>query len=298
MFENATKMVRQAKAEGYAVPALNTNGATYDITRAALEASQEMQAPVIIQVYHPNTAYRGMPFFVKQVAALAEELEITVPLCLQLDHGKSVEVCAEAMEAGLTSVMIDGSHESFEDNVGMTREVLRMAHPRGVSVEAEIGYVAGNEPKPESQIGRIPVPEKPTVPPGRTDLQEAADFVTETGVDLLAVSVGTIHGVYQSQTDIDFDLLRQINEAVDVPLVQHGTCGISLKDLARLAKAGMAKINFGEPFRYNYIRYFNELTDSMEHQWHAWRIQQEIRNRLKQDMKELIVALGAEGKAE
>ncbi|MCK5802550.1 MAG: class II fructose-bisphosphate aldolase, partial [Lentisphaeria bacterium] len=247
MFENVTRMVRQAKEDGYAVPALNTNGATYDITRAALEASQEMQAPVIIQVYHPNTAYRGMPFFVKQVEALAGELGITVPVCLQLDHGKSVEVCAEAMDAGLTSVMIDGSHEPFADNVGMTRETLRLAHPRGVSVEAEIGYVAGNEPKQESQIGRIPVPEKPTVPPGRTELVEAVDFVAQTGVDLLAVSVGTIHGVYQQQTGIDFDLLAQINQAVDVPLVQHGTCGISLEDLSRLASIGMAKINFGEP---------------------------------------------------
>jgi len=297
MFKNASQMVRRAKEAGYAVPALNTNGATYDITRAALEASQEMNAPVIIQVYHPNTVYRGMPFFVKQVAALVAELDITVPICLQLDHGKSVGVCGEAIEAGLTSVMIDGSHEPFAENVALTRQVLELARPKGISVEAEIGYVAGNEAQPESQIGRIPVPLKPTVPPGRTELAEAVEFVRQVEVDLLAVSVGTIHGVYQQQTDIDFELLEQLNQQLSVPLVQHGTCGISLADLTRLSKAGMAKINFGEPFRYNYIRYFNELTEEMEHLWHAWRIMAEIKNRLKRDMKELIVALGADGKA-
>ena len=298
MFENAVHMVRLAREKGYAVPAFNTNGATYDITRAALEAAQDMHAPLIIQVYHPNTAYRGMPFFVKQVAALADELHLDIPLCLQLDHGKTPGVCLEAMRARLTSVMIDGSHEPFADNVAMTRDVVRQAREYKVSVEAEIGHVPGNEPSPESRVGRIPVPEKPTLPPPRTDPAEAVEFVKATGVDLLAVSVGTIHGVYQSQTDIDFALLEHINRLLDIPLVQHGTCGISLEDLSRLAAAGMAKINFGEPFRYNYIRIFNELTDEMEHLWHPWRIMQEIGNRLKQDMKELICALGADGKAD
>ena len=116
-------------------------------------------------------------------------------------------------------------------------------------------------------------------------------------VDLLAVAVGTTHGVYQRQRGIDFELVSTLARAVAVPLVMHGTCGVSPEDLARLVRCGMAKINFGEPFRLNYIRYFLDLADTMEHLWHPWKIQQEVKNRLKGDMRTLIEALGADGKA-
>ena len=142
MFENAMAMVCRAKEGGYAVPALNTNGATYEITRAALEACVEKHSPCILQVYEPNTAYRGIPYFVKQATALVAELDVQVPVCLQLDHGKTVGVCTQGIDAGLTSVMIDGSHDPFDENVSVTRAVLDYARARGASVEAEIGYVA------------------------------------------------------------------------------------------------------------------------------------------------------------
>lgn len=296
-FVDAAGMVRAAWENGHAVPALNTNGGTYDITRAALEAAQELRSPVIIQVYEPNTAYRGFGYFVRQVGWLCDELDVTVPVALQLDHGKSFDSVVRAMHAGLTSVMFDASHEPLEVNVAETRRVLEVARALGVSVEAEIGYVTGNEPKPDKQIGRIPVPERPPQAPGTTDVGEALRFVEQVDVDMLAVAIGTTHGVYQMQTDIDFDLLAKLRSVSPVPLVMHGTSGISIEDLRRLAQDGMAKINFGEPFRYNYIRYFNELTDEMEHLWHAWRIMQEVKNRLKSDMKELLVALGSDGKA-
>jgi fructose/tagatose bisphosphate aldolase len=122
-------------------------------------------------------------------------------------------------------------------------------------------------------------------------------FVSEVDVDMLAVSVGTTHGVYEKQTEIDFALLKEIRSQISIPLVQHGTCGISLGDVSELVKCGMNKVNFGEPFRFNYIKYFNELTDSMEHLWHPWRIMREVKNKLKADMKEIISALGADGKA-
>ncbi len=296
-FVNATEMVSTAKRDGYGVPAFNTNGATYAITRAALEAADELKSPLILQVYQPNIVYRGFRFFVRQVRALREDLGIGIPVCLQLDHGKSPDVCRAAMDAGLTSVMIDGSHEAFERNVEVTRQVLSEARSRGVSVEAEIGYVAGNEAKPEVRIGRVPVPERPSFVPGKTRLDEAVAFVEETGVDLLAVAVGTIHGVYRSQPDLDFELLAELTRAVGVPLVQHGTGGVSLEHLNRLAKQGMAKVNFGEPFRYHYIERFTELTDSMEHLWHAWRIDEAVKERLKKDMREIILALGSDGRA-
>ncbi len=296
-FTSAKPLVDAAQAGGYAVPALNTNGGTYDITRAALEAAQDMRSPVILQVYEPNTEYRGFRQFVNQAGFLCDELGIDVPVALQVDHGHSIASVTAAMEAGLTSVMIDASHDPFDENVRITQEVIQEARARGVSVEAEIGYVKGNEPKAETQIGRIPVPKEPTIPPTKTTVEEAVRFADAVGVDMLAVSVGTTHGVYESQTGIDFELLAKLRAAVSVPLVQHGTGGIGLDDLTRLAQGGMAKINFGEPFRYNYIRYFIELTDSMEHLWHPWRIMREVKDRLKSDMKALIGALGADGKA-
>lgn len=297
-FVSATRMVLDARDAGYGVPALNTNGGTYDIARAALEASQELAAPLILQVYEPNCEYRGFRQFVNLTRFLCDELDITIPVALQLDHGHSFTSVMQAMHAGLTSVMFDASHEPLEENIAQTRTVVQAARALGASVEAEVGYVKGNEPTTAPPVGRTPVPEAPTVPPAKTDVDEAAAFVSEVDVDMLAVSVGTTHGVYRKQTGIDYDLLSALRCAVSVPLVQHGTSGISTDDLTRLTRAGMAKVNFGEPFRFNYINYFNELTDTSVHQWHAWRIMREVKNRLVEDMKDLIRACGADGKAQ
>jgi ketose-bisphosphate aldolase len=296
-FVNPTPMVKNAQAKGYAVPAFNTNGGSYDIARAALEATQESASPLILQVYEPNCAYRGFEYFVSLARFLCEELEITVPVALHLDHGKSIASVMKAIRAGFTGVMLDASHEPLERNITMTTAVIQAARPLDVAVEAEVGYVKGNEPPSQKQIGRVEPPEEPTIQPAFTEVKEATRFVEETEVDLLAVSVGTTHGVFKKQTGIDFQLLGKLRDAVSVPLVQHGTGGISLEDLSRLAKSGMAKINFGEPFRYNFINYFYELTDSMEHLWHPWKIIREVKDRLKADMKELIGVLGSEGRA-
>lgn len=296
-FDNAHEMVKRARSGGYAVPAFNANGATYDIARAALEAAQETGSPLILQAYEPNLEYRGAVYFVKMTRILCEELGITVPVALQLDHGHSFESTLLVMKAGFTSVMFDASHAPLEENIAKTLEVVNAARILGCSVEAEVGYVKGNEPGREKKIGRIAVPERPLVPPAKTDVAEAKRFIAAVPVDMLAVSVGTTHGVYGKQDDIDFELLKTLRSEIDVPLVQHGTCGISHEDISNLVKCGMSKVNFGEPFRFNYIKYFNELTDSMEHLWHAWKIMREVKNRLKEDMKELIRATGSEGKA-
>ena len=296
-FVNPTAMVKDAQAGGYAVPAFNTNGGSYDIARAALEAAQESSSPLILQVYEPNCAYRGFEYFVCLARFLCEELDISVPVALHLDHGKSIASVMRAIRAGFTGVMIDASHEPLEQNIAMTAAVIQAARPLDVAVEAEVGYVKGNEPLQQRQIGRVEPPEEPTIPPAFTKVEEATRLVEETGVDLLAVSVGTTHGVFKRQRNIDFELLGRLRQAVSVPLVQHGTGGISPEDLNRLAGSGMAKINFGEPFRYNYINYFFQLTDSMEHLWHPWRIMREVKDRLKADMKELIAVLGSQGKA-
>jgi fructose-bisphosphate aldolase, class II len=294
---SALPLVSDAQRRGYAVPAVNTNGGTYDIARAALEAAQELNAPLIVQAYEPNLEYRGFRYSMDLLRSLMADLHITVPIAMHLDHGHSFASTVQAMHAGFTSVMLDASHEPLEVNIAETKAVIRVARAIGVSVEAEVGYVKGNEPKKEKQVGCTPVPTKPAVSGAKTSTAEAIEFVRETEIDMLAVAIGSVHGVYEQQTDLDFELLSQLRRCVSVPLVAHGTCGISLEDLSRLASEGMAKINFGEPFRMTYIRYFRQISDEIEHLWHPWRIMREVRNRLKKDMKDLIRALGADGKA-
>lgn len=298
LFTTATPLVRDAQARGYAVPAFNTNGGSYDIARAALEAAEELRSPLILQVYEPNTAYRGFGYFVRLAGWLCDELAVSVPVALQLDHGHSHESTVQAMTAGLTSVMIDASDAPLAENMATTARVLETASSRGVSVEAEVGYVKGNEPASEPQPGRVTIPDTPKVAPGRTSVDEAVRFIDAVAVDMLAVAIGTTHGVYRTQSEIDFALLAALTARISTPLVMHGTSGISPADLARLATHGMAKINFGEPFRYSFIRHFNELTDGMVHLWHPWKIMCEVKNRLQAEMQALIIAVGADGKAE
>ncbi len=294
---SAKPLVDDAHRRRYAVPAFNTNSANYEMTRAALEAAQELRSPLILQEYEPNAAYRGFNYLVMQVTTLMDELDITVPVALHLDHGHSFDSVMKAMRAGFSSVMIDASHDSIEANAALTRRVLEVARPLGISVEAEIGHVMGNEPPPVQRVGRTPVPPRPVAPAPRTSPEEAADFIARAPVDMLAIAVGTTHGVFQSQTDIDFERIRAIRGHVDVPLVQHGTGGISLADLSRLTQAGMAKVNFGEGFRYDYIRHFDALVDDSEHLWHPWRIMREVKDRLRDTMKDLIRALGSANRA-
>lgn len=280
-FFTASSLAQRAREEGYAVPAFNTNGATYEIARAAIEAADELASPLIIQTYEPNLAYRGFEYAAMQTRFLAREASI--PIALHLDHGSSIESVIAAIKAGYSSVMIDGSHLPLEDNIRLTRRVIEVARPLGVSVEAEVGHVAGGAHSHGSGLV--------------TDPDEAVRFVEETGVDMLAIANGTSHGVIELQEHVDLDLVRTLRERVKVPLVQHGTSGIPLHLVSALAKAGMAKFNFGEPFRANYIRYFVEYADALDHGDHAWKVAQAVKDALKRDMKQIIAALGSEGKA-
>lgn len=280
-FYNAKVLAEKARKEGYAVPAFNSNGGTYDIARAAIEAAEEMHSPLILQTYEPNVAYRGFEYCAMQAAHLAEE--VTIPIALHLDHGMSLTSVLRAVKAGYSSVMIDGSHLPLDENIALANQVIAAVRPLGITVEAEVGHVSGGVHS--SGHG------------GCTDPAEALRFVEATGVDMLAVANGTQHGIFDIQDQADLELVKKLRDIVPVPLVQHGTCGIPLDLLSNLAKSGMAKINFGEGFRSNYITYFKEYADTLDHKGHPWKIMLAAKDRLKEDMKELIAALGSAGKA-
>jgi ketose-bisphosphate aldolase len=279
---NPARLVQTAFEEGYAVPAFNTNGGSYDITRAAVEAAGEMGSPLILQTYEGNLPYRGPRHSAEIARFLAAEA--TVPVALALDHGHTLESCREVLEAGYTAIMFDGSEGTLEENIAGSKKARRLADQFGAALEAEVGHLHTPGEDPDAM-------------PPKTDPDEAAAFLAEVGVDYLAVAIGTRHGLWKEQKDIDFELLGRLRDRCNVPLVQHGTGGVSLDDLARLAKSGIAKANFGEVFRAPYIDYFLEIEKAIDHAGHPWKIQQKVMERLKEDMKAIIAALGSEGKA-
>lgn len=280
---NAKQICDQAAAQGFGVPALNNNGGSYDIGRAIIESCQELQSPLIIQCYEPNLEYCGYDYAGTLIKLLAADT--TIPMAIALDHGRTPQSVLRAVRAGFTHVMIDYADQPLADNVRGTQQIIDLVRPLGISVEAEIGHIIKSSDASSQRA--------PTV-----CVEEAEEFTAQVDVDLLAVAVGTTHGIFKEQHGLAFDLMTRIRSAVKPPLVLHGTCGISMADIAKAVKSGMTKINFGEGLRMNYIRYFNEFSQTLNHEHHAWRIARAAKDRLKEDIKQIIRAVGSEGKAD
>jgi len=202
-----------AKREGYAVGAYNISN--LESVLAVVEAAVEEKSPVIVAVTPSSIQYAGLAYIEELVKTAAESTP--VPMSLHLDHGKDVETVSRCLEAGFTSVMIDGSHLRFEENVALTKCVVDLAHSREVSVEAELGKLAGIEESTVEEIDAI-----------LTDPDAAKEFVESTGVDALAVVIGTSHGAYKfkGEPKLDFERLKLIREKVDAPLVLHGASSV------------------------------------------------------------------------
>jgi ketose-bisphosphate aldolase len=279
---NAKQICDQAAEQGFGVPALNNNGGSYDIGRAIIESAEELQSPLIIQCYEPNLEYCGYDYAGTLIKFLAANT--TIPMAIALDHGKTPESVFRAIKAGFTHVMIDYAHETIAKNVKGTQQIIDLVRPLGVSVEAEIGNIIKSSESSKQRASTV-------------SLEEVKEFTSKVDVDLLAVAVGTTHGIFKEQHGIDFKLIPQIAKTAPMPLVLHGTCGVSMSDISKSVKAGMTKINFGEGLRMNYIRYFNEFSQTLNHEHHVWRIARAAKDRLKQDIKEIIRAVGSEGKA-
>ena len=229
MLVSMKDMLQQAKQGGYAVGQYNING--LEFAQAFLQAAEEEQAPIILASSDRLVDYLGgFTTIAAMVRGLIKELDITVPVTLHLDHGMSVERCKKAIDAGYTSVMIDGSHSPIDENIAMTKEVVAYAKEKGVTVEAEVGTVGGQE---DGMVGGIQY----------ADLDECIRIVEEAGIDALAAALGSVHGPYQGEPQLGFDKMKEISEKTDVPLVLHGGSGIPLHQLQRAIELGHAKIN-------------------------------------------------------
>ncbi|PLR79768.1 fructose-1,6-bisphosphate aldolase, class II [Bacillus canaveralius] len=225
-----TNMLNKGKAEGYAVGQFNLNN--LEFTQAILQAAEEEKSPVILGVSEGAARYMGgFKTVVKMVEGLMEDYKITVPVAIHLDHGSSFDKCKEAIDAGFTSVMIDASHHPFEENVEITSKVVEYAHSKGVSVEAELGTVGGQEDDVVAD-GVI-----------YADAKECEELVKRTGIDFLAPALGSVHGPYKGEPNLGFKEMEEIGSLTGVPLVLHGGTGIPTKDIQRSISLGTAKIN-------------------------------------------------------
>ena len=223
------EMMEKGKENGYAIGQFNLNNLEY--AQAILQAAEEEQSPVILGVSEGAAKYMGgYNVVVAMVKSLMESYGTTVPVAIHLDHGSSFKACALAIQAGFTSVMIDASHSPIEENIKTTKQVVELAHIHGVSVEAEVGTVGGEE---DGGIGGSMY----------ADPKEWEQLVKETGVDCLAPALGSVHGPYKGEPNLGFKEMEEILGLVEIPLVLHGGTGIPTADIKRAISLGTAKIN-------------------------------------------------------
>jgi len=300
------ELLNQAKKGGYAVGAFNINN--LEILQAILSAGEAEKSPVIIAVSEGAIQYAGMAYIVSMVQTASGQTFI--PLSLHLDHGTDLEVIRSCIENGFTSVMIDGSHLGFEENVGITKKVVEMAKGKGVSVEAELGRLKGIEEK-------VSVSEKEAF---LTHPQAAVEFIRRTEVDALAVAIGTSHGAYKfkGEARLDFDRLKEIAKKVDIPLVLHGASGVPPSVLEKAERfgaklpgakgipddaiqkaisSGISKINIDTDLRLSFVGALREALVTKPEEFDPRKILGPGREAIKQTVQSKMKLFGSSGKA-
>lgn len=275
MLVTMNELLKRAKQEGYAVPACNIDN-EHNL-RAAIEAAEETDTGIIL-----NTTPVANPDLVT-FGQLAVELarRSRVNIALNLDHGKSFADCLLGIRAGYTSIMIDRSLLPFEENVKQVKEMVRICHALGISVEAELGHVGVGEQYHTDGHQAF------------TRVEEAVEYVKQTGVDALAVAIGTAHGVYKGTPKINFDLLHELKEALDIPLVLHGGSGTGDENLARCAREGINKVNLSNDLKRSAIENLikEDLSGNAVYQLYPL-----LAEGFKNKIKHYIRLLGCEGK--
>jgi len=294
-----------ARRKAYAVGAFNINN--LETVLAVSEAAVEEKSPAIVAVTPSAIKYGGLPYLAKIVRTAAESS--AAPMSLHLDHGEDFETVSKGITGGFTSVMIDGSHLKYEENIALTKRVVDLAHPKKVSVEAELGRLAGVEEKT--------VEEKDAI---LTDPNSAKEFVNRTAVDALAVAVGTSHGAYKFKAEpkLDFERLKIISEKVDIPLVLHGASsvpkwiiekaakygaqlegakGIPEEHIQKAISLGIAKINIDTDLRLAFTASVREVLASSPKEFDPRKILGPAKDAMKEVIRSKMRLFGSSGKA-
>lgn len=232
-FVTSEKILIDAQKGNYAIGAFNAEN--MEMVQGIIEAAEELKSPVIIQTTPGTIKYGGLRYYYSNVYAGASMA--SVPVILHLDHGSSFELASRSYHEGYSSIMIDGSLLSFEDNIALSKRVVEMCSPGNIPVEAELGKVGGKEDDTFSD-GDI-----------YTDPEKAVEFVMKTGISSLAVAIGTAHGFYTKTPVLDVNRLTEIHNVVDIPLVLHGASGLTDEQVTECIKRGICKVNFATELR-------------------------------------------------
>ena len=275
------EILLDAQKKGYAVGAFNVEN--MEMVQAVVAAAEELKSPVIIQTTPSTLKYASPEMFYANVAAAAKAA--AVPVVMHLDHGSSFQLAMQAFRAGYTSIMIDGSHSPYEENIAVTKAVVDACHPAGVPVEAELGKVGGKEDDLDGGDGGYTVP------------SEAADFMEKTGVDSLAVAIGTAHGVYKGIPKLDVDRLSEIRKVVSIPLVLHGTSGVPDDAVRECIRRGICKVNYATDLRIAFSTGLKEYLAKDPDAFDPKKYNALGREKVKEYVMSKILVCGSNGKA-
>lgn len=282
--ENMVKMLQRAQKEHYAVGQFNINNVEW--VGAILDEAMALRTPVILGVSEGAMRYMGgWHTVVGMVKGYMEDKHVDIPVALHLDHGSSVESCKAAIDAGFTSVMIDGSHHPLEENIKMVKEVVEYAHARGVSVEAELGKVGGQEDDVVAESMYA-------------DPDECVRMVKETGIDCLAPALGSVHGPYHGEPKLGFDQMEEIHQLVKIPLVLHGGSGIPYDQIRKAIDRGTCKINVNTECQQYWARIVREVLKKDDKVYDPRKIIGPGKEGIKQTMREHCDVFGCNGKAD
>lgn len=278
-----TEMLQKAKEGKYAVGQFNMNN--LEFTQAIVEAAAEERSPVILGVSEGAMKYMGLEYTVAMAKATAEKYAI--PIALHLDHGSSFEVAMKVIREGFSSVMFDGSHHNFEENIILTKKVVEAAHAMGISVEGELGTIGGTE----DDLSVDEADAKLTNP------KEAIEFYSATGVDALAMAVGSAHGMYKGEPKIHFDIIEAVSNQIDIPLVLHGGSGIPDDTIKKAISFGIGKINVNTE---NQVAFTNKLREVLAKDANVYDPRKYLgpgREAIKEVVREKIRLFGSNGRA-
>ena len=283
MLQNMSNMLEQAKKNHYAVAHFNINNLEW--TKFILEVCQETNTPGILGVSEGAIKHMGGYITVsRMVQGLLQDLDITIPVSLHLDHGSSFETCKKAIDAGFTSVMIDASKYILEENIRITKQVVQYAHANGVTVEAEIGAVGGEEDGIANELAYAKV-------------EEAEKLVEESGIDFLAPALGSVHGIYKGEPKLDFVRMKKIQELTNLPLVLHGGSGIPDEVIKKAISCGICKINVNTELQMAWAKKIREYLEKDLKVYDPRKIIKSGETALKQIVREKIILFGCIGKA-
>ncbi len=268
----------------YAVAGFNFNG--FEDAQGIIDGAVAQNAPVILMASMGAVKYIGLKPLAGMIKGMAES--VSIPVCLHLDHATDYELIKEAIRCGFTSVMVDASAKDYETNIKESRAIVEFAKEYGCSVEAELGKVGGKE-------DNIVVSDASAA---FTDPADVPRFVKETGIDALAVAIGTVHGFYKSEPKLDFERLEKILALTDCPLVLHGGSGVPVEDFKKCVKMGMSKINVGTELKYTFSNAVRKaVSENPESEIDPRKYVGSVKTACAEVVKEKIEIFGSAGKA-